>query len=103
MHHARRPASGAQGHTRRVQHNTMDRGNDPLEFAQANQNIVAATILLCRLSEPNDPHEQAIHWNLRAIVETIAIQQEESFVSRHRLVASLPTRGMGTQQMSHYR
>jgi len=54
---AHRPASGARGRTRQVQHNTMDRGNDPSHFARANQNIAAAGMLLHGLSEPNDPHE----------------------------------------------
>ena len=59
-----RPASGARGRTHQVQHNTMDRGNDPPHFARANQNIATAAMLLRGLSEPNDPHEQAIHRNL---------------------------------------
>ena len=59
----------------------MDRGNDPPQFAQANQNITTAAMLLRGLSEPNDPHEQAIHQNLRALVETTAVQQAESSVS----------------------
>ena len=33
-------------------------------------------------------------------METAAVQQAESSISRCRLVASLPTRGMGTQQTS---
>ena len=66
---------------RRVQRNTMDRGNDPPQFARANQNIAAAAMLLRSLSEPNDPQEQAIHRNLWALVETIAVQQAESSVS----------------------
>jgi hypothetical protein len=77
----------------------MDRGNDPPYFARANQNIVAAIMLLRGLSEPNDPHEQAIHRNLQALVETAAIQQAECSVSQRRLVASPPIRGTGTQQM----
>ena len=77
----------------------MDRGNDPPQFAQANQNIAAAAMLLRGLSELNDPHEQAIHRNLRVLVETAAVQQAESSVSQRLLAASLPTRGMGTQQM----
>ena len=77
----------------------MDRGNDPPHFARANQNIAAAAMLLRGLSEPNDPHEQAIHWNLWALVETAAIQQAECSVSRRRLAASLPVRGTGMQQM----
>ena len=46
------------------------------------------------------PQEQVVHRNLRALVETAAIQQAESSASRHRLVASLPTRGVGTHQMN---
>ena len=69
--------SDAQGRAHRVQHNTMDRGNDPPHFARANQNIATASMLLRGLSKPNDPHEQAIHQNLRALVETAAIQQAE--------------------------
>ena len=92
--------NGTQGHARRVQRNTPNGGTDPPQFAQASQNIVAAAMLLRSLSEPNDPREQAIHRNLRALAETAAVQQAESFVSRHRLTASLPTRGMGTQQTS---
>ena len=97
---AHRPANGTRGRTCRVQHNTMDRGNDPPYFAWVNQNITAAAMLLRGLSEPNDPHEQAIHRNLRALVETTAVHQAESSVSRHRLTASLRTRGMETQQTS---
>ena len=52
----------------------MDRGNDPPQFTRANQNITAAAMLLRGLPEPNDPQEQAIHRNLRALVETAAIQ-----------------------------
>ena len=36
---------------------------------------------LCGLPELNDPQEQAIHRNLRALVETSAVQQAESYVS----------------------
>ena len=60
----------------------MDRGNDPPQFTQASQNIAAAAILMRGMSEPNDPHEQAIHRNLRALVETAVVQQAESSVSR---------------------
>ena len=70
----RRPVSGAQGHAHRVQYNTMDRGNDPPQFARANQNIGVAAMLLRGLSEPNNPHEQVIHRNLWALVETVAVQ-----------------------------
>ena len=34
-------------------------------------------MLLRDLPEPNDPHEQAIHQNLRALLETAVIQQAE--------------------------
>ena len=57
-------------------------------------------MLLCGLPEPNDPQEQVIHRNLRALVETAAVQQAESSASRHRLTASLPTRGVGAHQMN---
>ena len=77
---AHKLASGARGHTRQVQRNTMDRGTDPPQFARANQNIAAAVMLLRDLSEPNDLHEHAIHRNLQAQVETATIQQAESFV-----------------------
>ena len=59
----------------------MDRGNDPPQFTRASQNIAIAAMLLPGPSEPNDPHEQAIHRNLRALVETATIQQAESSVS----------------------
>ena len=52
---ARRPASGAWGHARQVQHNTMDRGTNPPQFARAGQNIATAAMLLRGLPEPNDP------------------------------------------------
>ena len=68
----------------------MDRGNDPPQFARTNQNITTAAMLLRGLPVPNDPQEQAIHRNLRALVETAAVQQAESFVSQCRLTASLP-------------
>ena len=40
-------------------------------------------MLLHGLPEPNDPQEQAIHWNLQALVETVAVQQAKSSISRH--------------------
>ena len=55
-------------------------------------------MLLRGLLEPVDPQEQAVHRNLRVLVETAAVQQVESAASRHQLVASLPTRGVGTHQ-----
>jgi len=79
----------------------MDGGNDPPQFPRAGQNIAATAILLHGLPEPDDPQEQAIHRNLRALVETAAVQQAESSASRHRLAASLPTRGMGAHQSNH--
>ena len=57
-------------------------------------------MLLRGLPEPNDPQEQVIHQNLRALVETAAVQQAESSALRHRLAASLPTRGVGMHQMN---
>ena len=52
----------------------MDRGTNPPQFARASQNIAAAAMLLRGLPEPNDPQEQAIHQNLRALVETATVQ-----------------------------
>ena len=98
----RGPVNDARGHARQVQRNTPDRGTDPPQFARASQNIVAATMLLCSLSEPNDPHERAIHRNLQALLETAAVQQVECSILRHRLMTSLLVRGTGTQQMGHY-
>ena len=79
---ARGPANGARGHARQVHLNTTDRGTDPPQFARASQNIAAATMLLRGLSEPNDPRERAIHQNLRALLETVVVQQAECSVSR---------------------
>ena len=59
-------------------------------------------MLLRGLSEPNDYRERAIHRNLRALVETAAVQQAECSVSRRRLATSLSVRGIGTQQMGRY-
>ena len=59
-------------------------------------------MLLRGLSEPNDPRERAIHRNLRALVETATVQQEECSVSRRRLATSLLDQGTGTQQMGQY-
>ena len=70
----------------------VDRGNNPPQFARANQNIATAAMLLRGLSKPNDPHEQAIQKNIRALVETAAVQQAECSISRHRLMALLPVR-----------
>ena len=74
---ARNLASGP----RQVQRNIMHRGNDPPQFARANQNITAAAMLLRGLPEPNNPQEQVVHWNLRALVETAAAQQAEGSAS----------------------
>ena len=81
MPRMRNPASGARGHSHQVQRNILDGGNDPPQFARAGQNIAAATMLLHGLHEPVDPQEQAIHRNLRALVETVAMQQAKSFAS----------------------
>jgi len=56
-------------------------GNDPPQFARAGQNIAAAAMLLRGLLEPVDPQEQMVHRNLRALVETAAVQQAESSAS----------------------
>lgn len=74
----------------------MDGGNDPPQFARVGQNITVAAMLLRGLPEPDNPQEQAIYWNIQALVETIAVQQAKSSASRHRLAASLLTRGVGT-------
>jgi hypothetical protein len=58
---ARNPARSAWGHARQLQHNIIDRGNDPPQFARAGQNIATAVMLLRCLPEPVDPLEQAIH------------------------------------------
>ena len=68
------PSSGTQGHTRQVQRHIMDGGNDPPQLFWAGQNIAAAAMLLRGLAEPVDPQEQAVHQNLRALVETTAVQ-----------------------------
>ena len=81
MPHGHNLASGAQGHARQVQRNIMDGGNDPPLFARAGQNITVATMLLRGLLEPVGPQEQAIHQNLRALVESITVQQAESSAS----------------------
>ena len=72
--HACNPASGARGRARQVQRNILDGGNDPPQFAWAGQNIAAAMMLLHGLPKPDDPQEQAIHRNLRGLVETTTVQ-----------------------------
>lgn len=69
--------------------------DDPPQFTRAGQNIAAAAMLLHSLPEPTNPKEQAIHWNLRALVETAAIQQAKSSISRQQHSVSCPTRMMG--------
>ena len=103
MPRARNPVSGARGHTRQVLRNIMDGGNDPPQFARAGQNIAAAVMLLRGLSEPIDPQEQAIHRNLRALVETTAVQQAKSSTSHqlHQHAASCPAGGLGAHQLNH--
>ena len=59
----------------------MDGGNDPHSSLGLTRNIAATAMLLRGLPEPNDPQKQAIHRNLRALVETVAIQQVESSTS----------------------
>ena len=59
VHHiaprAHKPVSGARGHTRQVQHDIMNEGNDLPQFAQAGQNITAVAMLLRGIPEPVDP------------------------------------------------
>ena len=69
--HAHGLAGGARGHTRQVQHDIMNEGNDLPQFTQASQNIAAATMLLCGVPEPVDPQERAVYRNLRALVEVV--------------------------------
>ena len=72
--HAHNPASGAWGHARQVQHDIMDEGNDPPQFARASQNIAAVAMLLHSVPEPVDPQERAVYRNLWALVEATAVQ-----------------------------
>ena len=97
MPHAHRLANNARGHVRQPQRNIPVRGTNPPQFARASQNVAAAAMLLRDLPEPNDPRGRAIHQNLRALLETTAVQQAEYSVSRRRLATSLPVRGTGTQ------
>ena len=73
MRYALKPASGAQGQAHEVQHNILDGGDDPPRFAWVGQNIPAAAMLLRGLPEHADLQEQAIHQNLRALVETTTV------------------------------
>ena len=72
--HACNLVSGTRGHARQVQRNIIDGGDDPPHFARAGQNITAVGMLLRGLPEPVDPQEQVVHRNLRALVETAAVQ-----------------------------
>jgi hypothetical protein len=58
------------------------------QFARAGQNIAAAAMLLCNLPEPADPQQQELHRNIRTLVEGVAMQHAESYVSRHQQAAS---------------
>ena len=57
-----------------VHRNIVDGGNDPPQFARASQNITVVAMLLRGLPESIDPQEQEVHRNLRALVETAAVQ-----------------------------
>ena len=48
-------ARDSRGRAHQLQRNITDGGNDPPQFAQADQNIAAAAMLLRGLPEPNDP------------------------------------------------
>ena len=53
--HVHDPAGGAWGRACQVQHDIMNEGNDPPQFARASQNIAAAAMLLRGVPEPIDP------------------------------------------------
>ena len=55
MPHVHNPASSAWGHAHQVQHNILDGGDDPPQFAWPSQNIAAVAMLLRGLPEPADP------------------------------------------------
>ena len=100
MPRAHRPASSARGHARQPQRNASVQRTNPPQFAQVSQNVAAMAMLLHDLPEPNNPRGRAIHQNLRALLETAAVQQAEYSVLR--LVTSHPVRGTGTQQIGHH-
>ena len=62
--HARDPTSGAWGRARQVQHDIMNEGNDPPQFARASQNIAVVAMLLRGIPKPVDPQERAVYQNL---------------------------------------
>ena len=72
--HAHNPAGGARGRARQVQHDIMNKGNDPPQFARASQNIASAAMLLRGIPEPVDPQERAVYQNLRVLVEATTVQ-----------------------------
>ena len=53
--YAHNPAGSARGRARHVQHDIMNEGNDPPQFARASQNIAITAMLLHGVPEPIDP------------------------------------------------
>jgi hypothetical protein len=59
-----------------------DRAVDPLVFARASQNVVAAAMLLRNMPEPSNPDARRARDEIRELLETAAMQQAESSASR---------------------
>jgi len=78
------PAGSARQRARRANHDIVNDARMQLlqEFC-ADQNIVAAAILLQTLPEPEDLAQRNLHCQVRNLVELAAVQQAESS-SLHR-------------------
>jgi hypothetical protein len=65
-----------------------DRVVDPLVFARASQNVIAAAMLLRNMPEPSNPDTRRARDEIRELLETAAMQQAESSALRRREPAS---------------
>jgi hypothetical protein len=105
---ARAHGGGARERARDVNRRIVeDRVVEPLVFGPANQNVVAATMLLRNMPEPSNPEARRARDEIRALLETAAMQQAESSASRrHKLASEQPAepsrqereRGLGSSR-----
>ena len=82
---------GARGHTRDVYRQIVeDRELEQLisRFPRASQNIMAATMLLCNMTEPSKSQARHIRDEVQGLLHVAAAQQAESSASRRRGAAT---------------
>jgi tyrosyl-tRNA synthetase len=88
-HAARAHGGGARERAHDVNRRIVeDRAVGPPVFGRASQNVVATAMLLRNMPEPSNPEACRACDEIRGLLETVAMQQAESFASRRCGLAS---------------